>query len=104
MKDARRVVVSYPDQLGAWSRDQIETDRFKAYLRRVHGDVREGDVWEEFVDVGCCGDSPDIPLRVERVDGGNRLGPETAVEFVPREGRVRSGWEVQSRAGPARDA
>ncbi len=97
---ARRVVLSYPDQLGEWSRDQLTTERFAGYLRRVHDDVAVGEILEEFVDVGCCGASPDIPLRVEAVDGANRLGPETVIEFVAREGEAKSGWEVQSRAGP----
>lgn len=97
---ARRVVVSYPEELGDWSRDQVTSERFKTYLKRVRGEAREGTVWEEFVDTGCCGDSPDIPLRVERVEGGSALGPDTEIEFTTREGRVRSGWEVQSRSGP----
>jgi hypothetical protein len=98
--DARRVVISYPDELGEWSRDQLTTARFKGYLRRVHDEIEAGTTLEEFVDVGCCGASPDIPLRVESVEGPGRLGPETAIEFVAREGEATSGWEVQSRAGP----
>lgn len=97
---ARRVVISYPDELGDWSRRQLEGERFRAYLRRSLDDLTEGMVWDEFVDVGCCGSSPDIPLRVESVDGQPRMGPETAIEYVERDAAVESGWEVQSADGP----
>lgn len=100
---ARRVVVSFPDELSAWGRDQLEADRFRAYLRRVVDDVREGRTWTEFVDTGCCGGSLDVPLRVERVDGGREMGPETVIEYVAREtdsDEFAGGWRVQSAAGP----
>jgi len=96
-----RVVVSYPADLSGWGRRQVEADRFRAYLRRVHDTAAVGDEWPEFVGVGCCGDSLDVPLRVERVDGGRRLTGDTAVEFVVREAcGLDGGWEVQSAAGP----
>lgn len=97
---AATVTVSYPDELGEWSRDQLGTDRFRAYLRRTLDEFDVGEVFEVFVDVGCCGNSPDIPLRVESVEGPARTGPETEIELVAREGSVEHGWEVQSAAGP----
>ena len=98
---ARLVVCSYPANLSAWGRSQLETDHFRAYLRRVHGEAAVGDVWEEFVGVGCCGDSLDVPLRVERVEGGSVLGEDTTVEYEERTGcAVEGGWLVQSAAGP----
>ncbi|MFC6989571.1 hypothetical protein ACFQJD_14240 [Haloplanus sp. GCM10025708] len=100
MDTATRVVVSYPDELSDWGRRQVTTDRFRTYLRRVHDEVAAGDVWSEFVDVGCCGDTLDVPLRVESVDGPPRIGPETAIEFAEREASVEGGWRVQSAAGP----
>lgn len=97
---ARRIVVSYPDELGAWSRLQLDTDRFRAYLRRTLTDPSEGTEWTEFVDVGCCGNSPDIPLRIESVDGPPQMGPDTEIEYVERAAAVESGWKVQSADGP----
>lgn len=98
---ADRVVVSYPADLSGWGRRQVDTSRFRAYLRRVHERARQGEEWDEFVGVGCCGDSLDVPLRVERVEGGPRLTDQTAVEFVEREAcGLEGGWQVQSAAGP----
>ncbi|MFC7130853.1 hypothetical protein [Haloferax chudinovii] len=99
---ATRVVVSFPDQLSAWGRDQLTADRFVNYLRRVHEDAEPGDEWEEFLDVGCCGDSLTLTLRVEELEPADatRIGEETTVEFVEREGSVHGGWCVQSADGP----
>lgn len=97
---AERVVVSYPESLGDWSRRQLEGDRYRTYLRRKLDDLTVGTEFDEFVDVGCCGNSPDIPLRIERVDGPARMGPDTVVEYTTRDAEVESGWEVQSAAGP----
>lgn len=76
--------MSYPESLGAWRAGQLRRERFVNYLRKTLGEVSEGDEFEEFVDVGCCGSSPDIPLVVEAVEGGALVGPETAIEFVAR--------------------
>ncbi|UIO99601.1 hypothetical protein Hbl1158_13895 [Halobaculum sp. CBA1158] len=98
--EAARVVLSFPDGLSEWGRDQIRTDRYRGYLRRMLDEPTVGDEREEFVDVGCCGDSLDLTFRVEAVDGGPRVSEETAVELVERSGDVDGGWRVQSAAGP----
>jgi hypothetical protein len=104
-----RVVVSFPADLSGWGRDQLETPWFRAYLRRTlaadgEGDTagaRVGDTVDAFLDVGCCGDSLDVPLRVERVDGEGPIDEDTAVEYEEREAcGLAGGWLVQSRAGP----
>ncbi len=98
---ATRVVLSYPADLSKWGRDQLDGRAFEAYLRRMHDEVREGDVWEEFLDVGCCGDTLDVPFRVERVEGGRRMAEDTAFEWVEREAcGIGGGWNVQSAGGP----
>ena len=98
---ATRVVVSHPATLSNWGRDQLTGPRFRRYLRRVLDDVAVGDEWEEFVDVGCCGSTHDVPLRIESVDGGDAVGPSTAIEYTVREAcGVGGGWRVQSAAGP----
>ena len=98
--EATRVVLSFPDGLSEWGRDQIGTDRYRGYLRRVLAEPRVGDEREEFVDVGCCGDSLDLTFRVERVEGGSRVGDDTEIDLVERAGAVEGGWRVQSAAGP----
>jgi hypothetical protein len=96
---ASRVVLSYPEDLSEWGRNQVNQPSFRAYLRKVHDDLEVGDVLEEFVGVGCCGDTLDVPLRVERVDG-DRVGEDTDVEYEVREAcDLDGGWRVQSRAG-----
>ncbi|WP_101294983.1 hypothetical protein [Halegenticoccus soli] len=97
---ADRVVVSYPAELSDWGRDQLESDRYVNYLRKTVGGVFVGKEWEEFADVGCCGDTLDVPLRVEAVEGGDAMGPETEIEFAERDAEMRGGWLVQSAAGP----
>ena len=98
---ATRLVVSYPADLSDWGRMRVETPEFRAYLRKTRERAAEGDVWEEFVGVGCCGDTLDVPLRVETVEGGTRLDSETAVEFEVREAcGIEGGWLVQSEAAP----
>jgi len=70
---ADTVVVSYPADLSEWGRFQVEKPSFRAFLRRTRDEAAEGDAWEEFVGVGCCGDTLDVPLRVESVEGGDRV-------------------------------
>jgi hypothetical protein len=104
-QQATRVVLSYPEGLSDWGRDQVETDRYRGYFRRVLGDVAVGETREEFVDVGCCGDSLDIPFHVERVEAGGEavdaatVTDATAVGYETRAGDVDGGWKVQSAAG-----
>jgi hypothetical protein len=97
---ASRVVISYPDELSDWGRDQLDTDRYRSYLRKTVGELSVGTEWEEFADVGCCGNTLDIPLRVESFEGAAEMGPDTRIEFAEREGSVEGGWRVQSAAGP----
>ena len=98
---ADRLVVSYPADLSDWGRMQVEKPSFRAFLRKTRGLADPGDIWEEFVGVGCCGDTLDVPLRVESVNGGDRVGPETAVEFEVGEAcGIEGGWLVQSEAAP----
>lgn len=101
MSNATRVVVSYPADLSKWGRDIVEDRPFRTYLVKAHDAVREGDLWEEFVGVGCCGDALDVPLRVEAVEGGDEFTAETAIEFTVRDScEVQGGWRVQSAGGP----
>ncbi|MFC4247346.1 hypothetical protein ACFOZ7_10095 [Natribaculum luteum] len=100
---ATRVVLSYPEDLSRWGRFQVEKPSFQAFLRKTRDEAREGDVWEEFVGVGCCGNTLDVPLRVERVEGGPRVGGETAIEYDVREAcDLQGSWRVQSEGGPSR--
>ena len=101
MTHATRVVVSYPADLSSWGRDRVDRSAFRAYLRKTRERVAEGDAWEEFVGVGCCGSSLDVPLRVEAVEGGDRLDDDTEIEFSVREAcGLQGGWRVQSADGP----
>lgn len=99
--EAARVAISYPADLSLWGRQQLETPHFRAYLRKTLGAVSTGDQWEEFVGVGCCGNTLDVPLQIERTEGGSRVGPETDITYVEREAcGIEGGWQVQSAAGP----
>ncbi len=103
---ASRVVLSYPDGLSEWARDQVETDRYRGYFARVLDEVAVGNRREEFVDVGCCGDGLDVPFRVERIeaDGGPAetavVTADTEIAYRTRPGDVDGGWRVQSSDGP----
>lgn len=56
MAEADRIVVSYPADLSGWGRDQLDTRHFRAWLKRQYPTPEPGDIWQEFLDVGCCGD------------------------------------------------
>jgi hypothetical protein len=100
---ADRVVVSYPEDLSDWGRFQVEKPSFRAFLRKTRDDAEPGDVWEEFVGVGCCGNTLDVPLRVERVEGGSRIGDDTEIVYEVREAcGIQGSWRVQSKGGPSR--
>jgi hypothetical protein len=97
-----KLVVSYPEDLSDWGRFQVEKPAFRAYLTKTLGEVHEGDEWEEFVGVGCCGNTLDVPLRIEAVEGGSEVTRETEIEYSVREAcGVRGGWLVQSAGGPS---
>lgn len=99
--DATQVLVSYPEDLSDWGRFQVEKQAFRAYLTKTLGEVREGDEREEFVGVGCCGNTLDVPLRIERVEGGTEVTRETEIEYAVREAcGIQGGWRVQSAGGP----
>ncbi|WP_096389914.1 hypothetical protein [Halopenitus persicus] len=70
---ATRVVLSLPEGVSGWVRSQIDTDRYRGYFRRTLGEVAVGDVTEEFVDIGCCGNNLDISFRVERIEVGGGM-------------------------------
>ena len=98
---ADRIVVSYPADLSEWGRHQVTTPHFQAWLRKTLETVAEGDVREEFVGVGCCGNTLDVPLRIETVEGGSRVDEDTEIDFDVREAcDVQGGWRVQSAGGP----
>ncbi len=100
---ADRILLSYPSDLSTWGRFQVEKPSFRAFLRKTREQAQEGDRWEEFVGVGCCGNTLDVPLRVERVDGGSRVDAETTIEYDVREACGTEGsWQVQSADGPKR--
>ena len=99
---ATRVVVSYPEDLSRWGRFQVEKPSFRAFLRKTKDEARKGDHWEEFVGVGCCGNTLDVPLRVERVEGGSRLEATTEIEYEVRDAcGLEGSWRVQSAGGPS---
>jgi len=93
---AARVVLSFPADVGHHGRKRLRQDYYKQWLRKTHDDVDSGEEWDEFTDVGCCGSRMDLPLRVETVEGGSRVGPETTIEYTEREAcGVNPGWSVQ---------
>jgi hypothetical protein len=99
-REATRVVLSYPEALSQWGRDQVESDHYRTFLRRTLDDLTVGREFEEFADVGCCGDSLDVRFRIEAVEGGTEAGPDTEIAFTTREAPHEGGWAVQSAAGP----
>jgi hypothetical protein len=93
---ATRVLLSFPADIGWHGRNRLEADYYRGWLRKTHDRASEGDEWDEFTDVGCCGSRMDLPLRVEAVEGGARIGPETTIEYTEREAcGVNPGWSVQ---------
>ncbi|QLH76724.1 hypothetical protein HZS55_05125 [Halosimplex rubrum] len=98
---ATRVVISYPSDLSTWGRDKLDGSPFRAYLRKTLGRVETGQVTEQFTGVGCCGDTLDVPLRIESVEGGARVTESTAIEYAVRDScGVEGGWRVQSAGEP----
>jgi hypothetical protein len=67
-------------------REEVETDRYGAYLRRTRaGAAAVGDEWTEFVNCGC-GTTEDVTLVVTGVEGGEAVGDGTEFAFVPADG------------------
>ncbi|MEF8852041.1 MAG: hypothetical protein V5A44_08300 [Haloarculaceae archaeon] len=98
---AERVVVSYPADLSQWGRDTVEGAPFRAYLGKTLGQVEPGEVVETFVGVGCCGDTLDVPLRIEGTEGGDTVTEDTEVVYEVREAcGIDGNWAVQSAGGP----
>jgi hypothetical protein len=94
--EATRIVLSYPADLTDWDRDQLDTPWYVRYLRKVLEEPAVGDVFEEFVDIGCCGTSREVPLKVEEIVGGNRVGEGTDIEYTVREScDLPDAWDVQ---------
>jgi hypothetical protein len=99
--EAKRIVISYPADLSDWGRFQVEKRPFRAYLTKTLGRVAAGDEREVFVGVGCCGNTLDVPLRIEAVEGGPEVTRETGIEYTVREAcGLQGGWRVQSADGP----
>lgn len=100
-KAADVVVISYPADLSTWGRQQVDTDHFRAWLRKTLGTVSPGDGEDVFVGVGCCGSALDVPLQIEAVEGGRRVGQGTDIEYEVRQAcDLSGGWQVQSESGP----
>lgn len=97
MVSATRVVISYPTDLSDWGADQLRTPWFERYLRKTLGEVDPGDEFEEFVDIGCCGNSLDIPLRIETIEGGTAVDESTVIDWTTRAASdLAGGWTAQS--------
>jgi hypothetical protein len=94
---ATRVVLSIPADLVGHARRRVHQDYYKTFLRRAQEAAHPGDEWDEFTDVGCCGSQQDVPFRVESVEGGHRIGPETVIEYVDRDAEgLACDWSVQN--------
>ena len=101
---ATRVILSFPADLSKHGRFRIEREYYKDYLRKTRNRVTPGDEWDEFTDVGCCGNHLDVPLRVEEVEGGGRMGPDTVIEYEEREAcGINPGWSAQGDEPDATD-
>jgi hypothetical protein len=93
---ATRIELSFPADIGTHGRKRIRSEYYMTYLKKVHDSAEVGDEWDEFTDVGCCGSRMDLPLQVETVEGGTRIGLETTIEYTEREAcGVNPGWSVQ---------
>ena len=93
---ARRVVLSHPADLSPHASRRVRQSYYRTYLGRVKDSAVEGEVWEEFTDIGCCGSGTDVPLRVESVEGGPRIDEGTEFEFVERAAEgLESAWAAQ---------
>ncbi|MFB6131392.1 MAG: hypothetical protein ABEJ28_11300 [Salinigranum sp.] len=81
---AETVVLSYAPARESVRRE-LDARSYRRFLRTTRdGPVSAGEEWREFVSCGC-GSPQDVVLRVEAVEGGDAVGPETDFEFVPAE-------------------
>jgi hypothetical protein len=104
-QSADRVVLSHPADLSDRGRWRLGRDHYRGYLEKTLGRVAVGDEFEEFVDVGCCGSQRTLTLRVEAVEGGAAVTPETTIEFVTRTATDGGGgWAVQHECRPTGEA
>jgi len=63
--------------------DAVSARSYRRYLGRARaGPVAVGEEWTEFVNCGC-GTRADVVFRVVAVEGGERVGPDTAFAFEP---------------------
>lgn len=93
---ATRLVLSYPADLSKHGQNRIQQPHFRRYLRHSHATASVGDQWEEFTDIGCCGNQQSVPLQVETIEGGAKIGDDTTIEFIEREAcGLDNGWAVQ---------
>lgn len=86
---ASRVVLTYdPDVIDDisrfWVEDELGKGSYVGYIRRTYDTVSEGEDFDEFVSKGCS-IPMDVTLRVERLDGGTRIGEDTAVDIRRRD-------------------
>jgi len=80
--DADRVLLAHADAVS----EELHTPVYTRYLRRSKaGPVAVGDEWSEAVSRGC-GRTTRVTLTVRAVEGGRRIGPETAIDYEPVEG------------------
>ena len=79
---AARVVVAYPPDMGESGLAFLERKSFRNYLARAWDAVEPGTEFQEMVNLGCCSDATTVPLTVESVEGGPRMGLDTEIEFV----------------------
>jgi len=84
MRTAKRIVLSHGSDRSERDRAALDDSTFQSSLRRAHDSASEGDVWEEFLGTGC-GSTQDVVLRVEHVEGGAKLAPDTRIEYSERD-------------------
>lgn len=93
---ATRVVLSYSSTLSEHAIRRVQQDYYRTYLGKVHDTAAVGDIWAEFTDIGCCGSQESLTPRVEDVEGGSTVTPDTTFEFVERDvGACEVDWSLQ---------
>ena len=80
--DADRVLLAHTDAVA----EELRATVYMQYLRRSKvGPVAVGDEWTEVVSDGC-GQTTRVTLSVCAVEGGRRIGPETAIDYERTDG------------------